>query len=654
SKNILEISDKQLAAFVDEMLKGIGEFFPAIKEMEASLGCALSDVFEIKQIIISGDVSVPESVGLKITLNVKLKNLVSALAKKNSSLSFVQSLMPKNIFASVVVYPCDRTRAIQASINKMSEVNVEKIIRIADVILKKTGSGTSLSQILVDVNSKVVDTIEKAQDVIPLSFVTTGSMELYPIETLMKTLKVDVSEQAFLTMIRDVKLPNAQSLGFDAFTQEVKLNDTKTFIGEISAKYGIDNSDGKIGEDNTIADVMDFAQGENILNSINLKSIDYSGEYVDKNVKVGASYQALSHMLSSYVNEREMLGNIKAKIINMSSSGKGDLSIDIEVDVAQMLGINGDNTMAQLIRQLIPESIFATAIIDLNNLQPTSVEINKVGVENSQNHLQTLTSLATSFNMDVSSLSYDSICSQVDNGIRQGLAQVKEKIGYDILFDTDKAYLPALYEIISGTSIINGDLEEGEHYFTPQEIRNMLKHLYTFVYDEENDGFTPTDNMDDFVNQLYEKFFISDSYRQTLLESSRNNTLLEAMTNIGGDNFEMSKIRLDDTINPETGMTVSGLKSRNNITDMSVAGDDEIEKERIKEEIIRRFNPVFSLEETAYLIGSQVNFSQTLTFMTDVQIVYANNYSAVGDDYLELIIKGKGAINNANATSLLP
>ena len=40
--------------------------------------------------------------------------------------------------------------------------------------------------------------------------------------------------------------------------------------------------------------------------------------------------------------------------------------------------------------------------------------------------------------------------------------------------------------------------------------------------------------------------------------------------------------------------------------------------------------------------------------MNDVQIVYANNYSAVGDDYLEIIIKGKGAISNANATSLLP
>ncbi len=654
SKNILEISDKQLAAFIDEVLGGIGEFFPALKEMETSMGSALGDLLQIKQIIIFGDVSVPQSAGLKITLNVKLRNLMSAFVQKNPALSYVRSLMPQNIYASATVYPCDRDRAIQVSINKMSEVNVEKIVRIADVVLKKTGSNMSLSKLLVDVNSKVVDTIEKAQNVIPLSFVTSGSMELYPIETLMKTLKVDVSEQAFLTMIRDVKLPNAQSLGFDIYTPEVKLNDTREFITEVSAKYGIDNTDGKIGEQNTIADVMNFAQGESVLNSINLKSIDYSGEYTDENVKVGASYQALSHMLSSYVNENEMLGTIKAKIVNMSSNGNGDLSIDIEVNVAQMLGFNGEDTMAQLIRQLVPESIFATATIDLQNLQPTSVEINKVGVENSQNHLQTLTALASSFNMDVSSLSYESICSQVDSGIKQGLAQVKEKIGYDIQFNTDKAYLPSLYEIISGTSIVNGDLKEDEHYFTPQEIRNMLKHLYTFVYDEENDGFDPKDNMDGFIDQLYQKYFISDSYKQTLLEASRNNTLLEAMTNIGGDNFDISKIRLDDIINAETGIVTPGLKSRLNVTDMSGVGDDEIQAERIKEEIIRKFNPVFTLEETAHLLSTQVNFAQSITFMNDVQIVYANNYSAVGDDYLEIIIKGKGAISNANATSLLP
>ncbi|MDE7079664.1 MAG: hypothetical protein K2O95_06085 [Clostridia bacterium] len=654
SKNILEISDKQLAAFVNEVLSGIGEFIPAMQELEDMIGCPLNEVLEVKQIIISGDIAHPESVGLKITLNVKLKTLVSGIADANHLPSIVKSLMPDNIYASVTLYPCDRTRGIQASINQMSEVNVDKIVRIADVIFKKTGAPTSLSQVLIDVNSKVVDVIENAQQTIPLSFVTTGSVDLYPIETLMKTLKVDVSEQAFLTMIRDIKLPTAQSLGFDVYTKEIKENDTRTFISEVTAKYGIDNSDNKIGEQNTIADVMNFAQGEDIINKVNLKSIDYSGEYIEKNLKVGASYQALSHMLSSYMNEQQMLGTIKAEIVNMSSQKSGELELDIEVDVAEMLGINGENTMSQLIKQLIPTSIFATATISLDGSASTTVAINKVGVENSQNHLQTLTSLATTFGMDVSALSYDSICNQLDSGIKQGLAKVKEQIGYEIEFYSDKAYLPSLYEVISGTPIINGDLQEGEHYFTPQEIRNILKYLYTFFYDEESDNFTPTDNLDGFIAQLYDKYFISDSYRATLTEASHNNTLLNTMTLIGGDNFEMSKIRLDDIIDEETGKIVVGLKSRQNITDMSGVGDDEIERERILGEIIAKFNPVFTIEETAHLISAQVNFSQVLTFMTDTQIVYANNYSAKGDDYLELMFKGKGSISNANATSLLP
>lgn len=646
SKNILEIPDKQLAAFINAALNGLADVIPSMSDLETMLGCSLNEALGIKQIIISGEINKPESVGLKITLNVKLKKLVSGIVDANDLPAFIKNLMPENIYASIIAYPYDRTRGIQASINKMSEVNVDKVIRIADVVLKKTGSNTSLSQMLVDVNSKFVDVIEKAQEIIPLSFVNSGSMELYPIETLMKMMKIEVSEQAFLTMIRDIKLPSAQSLGFDVYTDEIKQRDTRAFIGEMSAKYGIDNSDNKIGEENTISDVMNFAQGENILNSVNLKSINYDGDYVEKNVRVGASYQALSNMLSSYVNSQEMMGTIKAKIVNMSSNKSGELSLDIEVDVAQMLGLNGDDTMSQLIRQLIPQSIFATATISLDNSQPTSVEINKVGVDNSQKHLQTLTSIATTFGMNVDSLGYDSICSQVDSGIKQGLAKVKEQIGYEITFDTDKAYLPSLYEVVSASSVINGNLEEGDHYFTPQEIRKMLKYLYTYKFDK---NFTPTENMDGFIEQLYEKYFVSDDYRTELQEASANNNFLQAMTNIGGDNF-MDKIRLEDK--EESGKIIPGLKSRLNIIEKSGVSDEDLQR-KIKD----KFNPMFSLEETAYLIGTQVNFAQTLTFMTDVQVAYANvhtsNHSTSNED-LEIIVKGKGAINNANATSLLP
>ncbi|MBD5086378.1 MAG: hypothetical protein HDT32_03355 [Clostridiales bacterium] len=646
-RNILELSDKQLAAFINDALSGLGQVIPSMEELEKTLGCHFNDVIKIKQIIISSEVDKPESVSLKITLDLKLKSLVSGIVDSGKLPPIIKSLMPEDIFASVTVYPCDRTRAIQASINNMSEVNVDKVIRIADVVLKKTGSNTSISQMLVDVNSKVVDMTQNAQNIIPLSFVNSGSVNIYPIETLMKMMNITVSEEAFLTMIRDIKLPNAQSLGYDVYTKEIKERDTRTFIGEVSAKYGIDNSDGKIGEKNTISDVMNFAQGENILNSINLKSIDYSGEYVENNVKVGASYQALSNMLSSYVNEQGMLGTIKAQIVNMSSIKDGELSLDIEVDVAQMLGISGDSTMSQLIKQLIPQSVFATATITLDNSQSTSVSINKKGAENSQKHLQTLTAIATTFGMNVASLSYESICSQVDSGIKQGLAKVKEQIGYDIKFERDKAYLPSLYEVISSTSIINGDLQEGEHYFTPQELRNMLKSLYTFSYDEANDNFTPTDNMDGFIEQLYEKYFISDTYKAELQAASSNNNFLQVMTNIGGDNF-MSKIRLDDFTDGD-GKVVAGLKSSQNVTEKAGLGDVEF-YQLIKD----KFNPRFTLEETAYLIESQVNFAQTITFMKDVHTVYANNYSTQGDDYLELMIKGKGDVSNANATSLLP
>ncbi len=657
-KNVLEISDRQLAAFVDEMFAALPDYFPSVKDMEKQLGCNLVDTLEIKQIIISGDILKPESVGLKMTLNVKLRDMMSGIVDAKKLPAILKSVMPKNIYASATVYPCDRARGIQVALNAAGEAELDKVVRIADVIMKKSGAGKSLSDMLIDVNAKVVDVIEKAQSKIPLAFVASGSVDMYPIETLMNTMKIEVSEEAFLYMLRDIKLPTEQSLGFDVFTPEIKLRDTQEFIGEISSKYGIDNSDNKITAENTIADVMNFAQGQDVLNKVDLKAIDYSGEYDEKRLKVASTFQAMSNMLSTYVNSQQMLGDLKAEIVNMSYvPSKSLLNIDIKVDVAHMLGMNKDDAMSHLISQLIPQSIFVTAgiCVDKNLDVATTVEINKAGVQNSQKHLETLMSIAKSFSMNVSSLDYSSLCQKVDDGIKQGLAKVEEQIGCALTFDERGAYLPSLYEVVSGNSLVNGDLAEGDHYFSPGEIRMLLKNLYTYSFDENADGYQPAENMEGFIDQLYDKYFISDSYRERLRTAMTNNTILDSFMSIGGENFDMSQVRLEDIYDPESGALVSrGLKSRFNVTDISSVGEDGVELDRIMAEITEKFNPVLSVEELGYLLGTQVNFVQNLSFMSDAKVVFAKNYNAGDSDYLELKIKGKGSISNANAASLLP
>ena len=234
AKNILEISDRQLAGFFSEVLAGLGTYFPQISEIEQTYGIKINEVLEIKQIIISGDPLKPESVGFKVTIGLKMKDLVAGLVKAYDLPSIITSIMPNYLYASVTVYPSDRTRGIQVAINAMSEVNVDKIVRIADVVLSKTGNDMSIAGMLIEVNSKIVDVIEKAQEIMPIVFTASadggGNVDTYPIETLMKFLGVEISEQAFLYMIKDVKLPTAQTLGFDVYTQEIKDRDTQAFI----------------------------------------------------------------------------------------------------------------------------------------------------------------------------------------------------------------------------------------------------------------------------------------------------------------------------------------------------------------------------------------------------------------------------------------
>ncbi|MDE6869200.1 MAG: hypothetical protein K2J75_00565, partial [Clostridia bacterium] len=443
-------------------------------EIEKSVGKPLDEVLAIKQVIISGNEISAADTNLKMTLEVKAKDLLSNILTQYGIPSIVNAILPDKLYASVRVYPYDVTKPIEASINRLEETKVNKIVRIIDVILKKTGNTTSINDLLVQVNGKVVEVLDKAQEKLPITFVPTGSVDLYPIESLMGMLDVDVSEQAFLYMLKDVKLPTGETLGLVMPTLEEIKAKTSVFVSEVSVKYCLDNSDGKISVDNTIKDVMNFASSEDALEAIHLKDMDYSGIY-SQHLKVRTSYDALAGMLSDYVKNEGLLEDIIADIVKMSYTSSGEmLSIDIRIDLSQMLGYDDDSVMSSLIKQLVPEYIYVSANIcaNANKNTPTEIEINKTGTENSKAHLQTLTALADKFGMDTSSLTYDVICNKIDEGLKSGLAQMQEQIGCEILFTDECAYLPDLFEVVCGTGLLD---EDEDHKIEPAKLYSIMK-----------------------------------------------------------------------------------------------------------------------------------------------------------------------------------
>ncbi|MDE5756506.1 MAG: hypothetical protein K2I23_05380, partial [Clostridia bacterium] len=500
--NILEIPDRQLAAVINDAFSALAGSFGQLEEIEKSIGKPINEVLAVKQIIISGN-EIDVDTSLKITLEVKAKDLLSNLLKEFGIPSIVKLILPDKLYASVRVYPYDTTKPVEASINRLEETKVNKIVRIIDVILKKTGETTSISDLLVQVNGKVVEVLDGAQKKLPITFVPSGSVDLYPIASLMGMLDVDVSEQAFLYMLKDIKLPTGESLKLVMPTPEEIKQKTSVFVSEISVKYCLDNSDGKISNDNTIKDVMNFASSDDALEAIRLNDMDYSGNYSQR-LKVRTEYDALAGMLSDYVKNEGLLGDISADIVKMSCKSK-ILSVDLRVNLSQMLGYDDESVMSSLIKQLVPEYIYVSANICTNadkNL-PTTIEINKTGEEHSKQHLQTLTALAEKFGMDTSSLTYDVICEKVDGGLKDGLAQMQEKIGCDILFADECAYLPDLFEVVCGTGMLD---EDDEHKIEPEKLYNIMKQANTF--EVASADCNKTNSASGFIGELESKYYL--------------------------------------------------------------------------------------------------------------------------------------------------
>ena len=642
-KNILEIPDKQLAALVDEIYGSLAEILPQVESIETMIGKSLDEVMEVKQIIISGDVVNPKTVKFQITLSLSARDMLSKIIDDKGLPAFIKKLIPQHLYATATVYPNDNTKAAQASINQMEELNTDKVVRIVDVILKKLGKEFSLHDLLVSVNTKVVDFLTKLQEKLPINFVTTGSVDMYPIETLMKTLNVNISEQAFLYMIKDIKLPTEESLGYDVYTPERKERETGEFVDDFTNKYCLDNSQNLITTTNTIADVINLASSEDFLQNVHIQNMEYHSSYLSEIYRARTSYVALANMLTKYVNDENMLGNIKAEIITMSyDSAKSMLGVDFKVNVAAMLGFDEQSTMASLIRQLVPEEIFVTAYICLDeNLNiSTTMEVNQIGMEKSREHLATITALATTFGMNVENIDYDKICEQIDSGIRQGLDKIKSSIGCDIIFTEGAAYLPNIFEVVSSNEKVNGNIAEGEHVITDAEVWEIMKGLYDYEYVDDG-TFTPATGIENFIDELYYKYFISDSFKAELVASQENNTFLDVLKRGVGEDFNSGKVRLKDQIVTTEGgdILVDGITSVNNITPTY----DEAY-------ITQKFKPVFTIEEMAYLINTQDELLKSLSFLKDLKVIYAYNNS----DEMSLIVEGKGNISDPSMNALLP
>ena len=543
---LLEISDKQLAAFLDDTISSLltsDAINDKVGELTQSMGMSvdLTNVVKIPQVIIENKNPLDETqTGVTLTVALNLRQTVkSLLSSKSSALGIVAGIVPKAIYATITIFPNDSERSAQIVINAASDEKMSVILRLANAALKNTEYG-SVDGILKTVNQKAIEAIAKVQELVPVSFVDSGSVELKPIKALMNMLKItEISETQFLSMIRDVCLPTfsdvSTSLGFPesiTYDQISTIIDQKILllIDELEDKYAIEENYLKKETLYSQLTKVDSDDGSDCLkNHIEPDRLPLAdASYVASEHKVDVAYQAFAGIINGYLEENPISSgsmNMSINVINMYySTSLNVMSIVLEINLLEALSgsIEEGTIVYKLVSQLIPTSLYMTANIELATEGSTTISVNGKSIEQTQEHLATMVQICTSLGMDAASLEYSSLANQVGDAVRNGLNTVGEKLGADLVFEEELVKLPNIYEVLAG--IVFKDAAEA---LTPEEIYGLMHSLsyempQNFVEAASGLGLTPETTIEEYTTQVNGSMdtFVANLVNQYAIDNS--------------------------------------------------------------------------------------------------------------------------------------
>lgn len=643
--NILEITDKSLAAVLNEALSGIN--IESVNAQLSAMGIdSISSVASIKQVVIAGQ---DKDVSLKITVGIKARELIQSFVENNEQagsykkyIKLIYPLIPKTIYAGVKVFPNDTAQQAQISLNEIDDGLLSKAIAGID---KLTGS---VSNLLTTVNTTVISSLEKVSAYLPISFVESGSIETQPISAMMKVLKVDgtVSEGQFLYMIKDLSLPTAESLGYAGYTEEKRNIAVDSLIEEMTVDYGINNADNFITRDNLISVLPTLVSDENNIKRIDLSKLNYSGNYGDikGNAEVNATYAAVAGLVNNYLanNPQSISLDVTAMNLayNLNANLENELIVLACVNIKSLLPESLTNgSYGKIIASVLPQYVYVQVKVNLTNAEATaSFTMNGLSEQDTEDRMNTIRSLASAFGVDVSALETASLVANVDKAIKDGLANITKSVG-DIVYTEDGIVIPDIYSVISRQQQLQ-PTEEDQEIVTNENIYDIFKSTYTYQPSSEDINVTTATNATAFASQVENKYFLYDKLHDNSGDISYDENGIARETINGADGADLISDLKNLSTTYENSLDINALKS------------DTRDLEDLR--------PEMSQEEFGFIVNTSTDLNAAITFMKNTTLISSKIIDEVVngiivDSYIEIIVTGDLNIENAGIYgSLMP
>ncbi|MDE6967852.1 MAG: hypothetical protein K2P12_04260 [Clostridia bacterium] len=547
------VTDSMIAGLMQEIIYSADKI-PQIENATGDLNLKISNCLQIRQCYITQDKANKDSFTMQLTIQVKIRNLVSDILETQDlgSLEFVKAivptLLPKDIFITAKTTP----KADKAPVLGLNSINEDTLKTLITSLDSKLLEG-KITNIFNSVGKTIFSSFKQIEEMVGTNNITiapstdpnkqSGEIRLDVLQTVMIAMGADqVTTPDFLKMVQHLHSIDNNYENVEDYIDKnlTNVSTEKDFIDSkntLFKAYGIAEKDVEHITANNFMDSLDTIP--ELINIKDSKLYEKSNSQLQKDSVLTdkALAQVMITMISKKEDGTEEATKIPMDILELTM--KADcMDIVAKLDMSSLIG---DKLGAQfgplqsLIMSIFPENIFVKINVPYEQNpdgDSCSIDFNYTkdgqSLEKTDEMFDTLEKLMAAFDKDGSNNSFNKayIIKMMDDAIYPALNQITgQDSEVKISLTEGKVQFPTVYELLE-TPVNEGE-DDPDKKLTADQIQDTLYSYYT--YDKVDVDFDDNDNIIDMVAQtkldnptaesfinreLVNKFFLNNDSNQ--------------------------------------------------------------------------------------------------------------------------------------------